>query len=331
MRLIKNTSTDTFFNMAAEEYFLTTVTEPLVMLWRNARTVVIGRNQNALQEVNADFVKQNNIDVVRRLTGGGAVFHDLGNINFTVIQRHEAGLYQNYEYFTAPVCEYLQSLNVNACFAGRNDLLIEGRKFSGNAQVVLGKNIMHHGTIMFNANVSELVGALKPNPLKISSKSIKSVQARVTNVAEHLATSLSADEFYEQLLDAFAERGYKLTSVSPEEQQQINNLADSKYRTWDWNFGRAPNYSLTKEKLFDFGIVQVQLDISKGLIVDIKIYGDFFGILDIRELTTKLRGVRYNREGVCQALQDVLLGEYISGMSKQQLVDLLMEEVEHGQ
>lgn len=323
MRLIRNTSTDTFFNMAAEEYFLTTADEPMVMLWRNARTVVIGRNQNALQEVNAGFVRDNNIDVVRRLTGGGAVFHDLGNINFTVIQKHESSLYQNYEHFTAPICEYLQAMGVNAVFAGRNDLLIDGRKFSGNAQVVLGKNIMHHGTIMFNANVSELVGALRPHPLKISSKSIKSVQARVTNIAEHLTGKLSADDFYIGLLQTFVGRGYTLTDINGQECRAIEKLAHDKYRTWEWNFGRAPNYTLSKEKLFEFGIVQVQLDIIKGSIASLKIYGDFFGSLAISELERSLCGVRYERAALEHALLTTNINEYITGMGVAQFVELL--------
>lgn len=323
MRLIKNTSTDTFLNMAAEEYFLTTATESLVMLWRNARTVVIGRNQNALQEVEVDFVRQNNIDIVRRLTGGGAVFHDLGNINFTVIQKHQPSLYQNYEYFTAPICEYLQTIGVNAVFAGRNDLLIDGRKFSGNAQVVLGRNIMHHGTIMFNANVSELAGALRPNPLKISSKSIKSVQARVTNIAEHLDKLLSADEFYDGLLVAFTERGYALTEISAAEHLAINQLADSKYRTWEWNYGKAPAYTLVQEQLFEFGIVEVRLEIARGKIAGCKIYGDFFGSSDIAALEQGLLGVQYECKALEIALADIDVNEYITGMRVEQLLKLL--------
>lgn len=325
MRLIRNICDDSFFNMAVEEYFLTVATEPLVVLWRNARTVVIGRNQNALQEVNLDFARQNNIDVVRRLSGGGAVFHDKGNINFTVIQKHEAGLFHNYEHFTAPICEYLRSLGVNAVFAGRNDLLIEGKKFSGNAQAVKNHNIMHHGTIMFNADISELVGVLNPNQLKINSKSIKSVQARVTNVAEHLLMPMEVQEFYTGLLAMFAKCGYELTELSAQERQEIARLAETKYRTWDWNFGQAPAYTLTREQLFDFGIVELRLEITKGRIVGVKIYGDFFGLQDVGNLEHALIGAQYNQQAVIAALSTLNVADYIKGMTAKQFALLVVD------
>lgn len=325
MRLINNTSMDPFFNMAAEEYFLNTAKQPLVMLWRNARTVVIGRNQNALEEVDVDFIHHNNIDLVRRLSGGGAVFHDSGNINFTVIQKHEAGLFHNYEHFTAPICEYLQRLGVDAIFAGRNDLLIAGRKFSGNAQAVKNHNLMHHGTIMFAANVEHLVGALRPNKLKIASKSIKSVQARVTNIVEHLPRPMNVEEFYTGLLEMFCQRGYELTELSPLELQAIQDLAAAKYRTWEWNFGQAPNYTLLREKLFDFGIVELRLEISKGRIAQLKIYGDFFGLQDIALLEQGLVGVHYNQQAVVAALAALNVDEYIKGMQREQFAALILE------
>lgn len=325
MRLINNTSNDSFFNMAVEEYFLQTATVPVVILWRNARTVVIGRNQNALEEVDMDFVHHNNIDVVRRLTGGGAVFHDSGNINFTVIQKYEPGLFQNYEHFTRPICEYLQTLGVEASFAGRNDLLIAGKKFSGNAQAVKNHNIMHHGTIMFDANVTDLVEALRPNPLKIASKSIKSVQARVTNIAEHLPAPMPVEKFYAGLVEMFTVRGYERMDIQPHELAEIQVLADSKYRTWDWNFGQAPSYTLIREELFEFGIVEVRMEIVKGHIKQVKIYGDFFGLQDISMLEQSLIGIQHSRAELERALQTIQLDEYIKGMSAAQLAELMTE------
>ena len=325
MRLINNTSNDSFFNMAVEEYFLQTASEPLVILWRNAHTVVIGRNQNALEEVDMDFVHHNNIDVVRRLTGGGAVFHDRGNINFTVIQKHEPELFQNYEHFTRPICEYLQTLGVDARFAGRNDLLIDGKKFSGNAQAVKNHNIMHHGTIMFDANVTDLVDALRPNKLKIASKSIKSVQARVTNIAEHLPAPMKVEDFYNGLVEMFKLRGYELVNIQEHERSDIETLANSKYRTWEWNFGQAPTYTLMREKLFDFGIVEVHMEIVKGCISQIKIYGDFFGLQDISILEEHLTGSQYNQAELAGILADIRIDEYIKGMSALQMAELMTE------
>ncbi|MCL2617713.1 MAG: lipoate--protein ligase family protein, partial [Defluviitaleaceae bacterium] len=167
MRLIHNTSQDPAFNLALEEYLLTGTDTELIMLWRNGPSVIIGNNQNAVEEIDADYVRANNIDVVRRMSGGGAVFHDLGNINYTIINNGRAGDFGGYAAFTAPVRGYLRRIGINAEFSGRNDLVIDGRKFSGNAQAAKNGRIMHHGCILFDADFNDLARSLKPKAEKI--------------------------------------------------------------------------------------------------------------------------------------------------------------------
>lgn len=326
MQLIVNTSTSPPFNLALEEYFLVNRNEDVIMLWRNSSSVIIGYNQNAIEEVDVDYVKKHDIPVIRRQSGGGAVFHDLGNINFSVIHVLEAGDFSNYEKFTAPICSFLQQLGVDARLQGRNDLVIDGMKFSGNAQAVKGGRIMHHGTIMYNADVEHLTKALRPRPVKIESKGIKSIRSRVTNVADHLPTKMSADEFFSRLVRYFltAAEGiteYRLTAADI---LAVNRLVEEKYGLWEWNFGRSPNYNMQKSAYLACGLVEVSLRISRGFIEDIRIYGDFFGIADKAELETALTGTVHRPDQIRSALEPFDLQNYIYGITPEQFIDLLL-------
>lgn len=203
MLLIYNDSTNPAYNLAMEEYLLTRKREDIAMLWRNDNAVIIGRNQNAVEELNLEFIREKNVTVIRRMTGGGAVFHDLGNVNFTFIEPNQEDSFNNYARFTRPICGYLNTLGVDAQLSGRNDLTVEGMKISGNAQTVKNGRIMHHGTLLFSANMSDLAGALKPRPIKIESKGIKSIRSRVTNISAHLAAPMTVLEFLEGLKQYF--------------------------------------------------------------------------------------------------------------------------------
>ena len=185
MLLIYNEKTNPFFNLAMEEYFLKNFDEDIFILWRNESSVIVGKNQNTLSEINLDYIKENSIPVVRRQSGGGAVFHDLGNINFTFIASNNDN-FSDFKRFTTPIIELLKTLDINAKFSGRNDLLIDGCKFSGNAQYNYKNKVMHHCTLLFSSQISDMSNALKVKPIKFEGKSIKSVKARVTNISEHL-------------------------------------------------------------------------------------------------------------------------------------------------
>lgn len=329
MLLIINDCSDAYYNLAAEEYLIDHFDEDVVMLWRNDNTVVIGKNQNTIEEVNREYVEENNISVVRRLTGGGAVFHDMGNVNYTIIQQYREGLFSNYAYFTEAVRDFLQSLGVRAELSGRNDLLIGGKKFSGNAQCVRNGRMMHHGTLMFSSDVKDISGALTPNVKKFESKGVKSVRSRVTNIASHLPAELAGmdtAEFLQRLYAFYRQRfpdavPYELTAA---DQAAIRKLADEKYSTWEWNYGASPAFAVSASRKYDFGLVDVRLNVVRGHIKDIRIFGDYFGVRSISELETLLAGTEYRREPITGALSCVALEDYISGMTAEKLAELIV-------
>lgn len=331
MLLIINDSNDAYYNLAAEEYLIDHFDEDIVMLWRNDNTVVVGKNQNTIEEINRDYVEKNHISVVRRLTGGGAVFHDMGNVNYTVIQDYREGLFSNYAYFTETVRDFLQSLGVCAALSGRNDLLIDGKKFSGNAQCVRSGRMMHHGTLMFSSDVKDISGALTPNAKKFESKGVKSVQSRVTNIASHLPAEfagMDTAQFLQRLYEYYQKRfpdavPYELT---PADRAAIHRLTDEKYSTWEWNYGASPAFSVSASHKYDFGLVDVRLNVARGHIKTIRIFGDYFGIRSISEIETLLTGTEYRQEAIAAVLAGISLEEYISGMTPEELAELILSQ-----
>ena len=325
MNLIINPFHDPAFNLALEEHLLTATTLELIMLWRNSKAVIIGNNQNAVEEIDADYVREHGIAVVRRQSGGGAVFHDLGNINFTVIHANTAGSFGGYEMFTAPVCNYLQTLGVDARFSGRNDLVIDGQKFCGNAQAVKKGRIMHHGCILFDADFTDLAGALRPKAEKVESKGIKSVRSRVTNVSAHLKEAMSPENFLSGLADYFRAnvKGIAEYELTQEDISAARALADEKYSRWDWNFGKSPPYNWENSRQFSFGSVDIKLNVNAGVIEDVNFFGDFFGVHSKSELEQRLRGIRHERSAIEEALKDLDIAGYIHGMTHRELLELL--------
>lgn len=326
MQLIINRSHNPAFNLAMEEYLLAQTDIQLIMLWRNDRSVIIGKNQNALEEIDEAFVKANDIAVIRRMSGGGAVFHDLGNINYTIITKRHSDDFGGYAAFTSPVRNYLKTLGIDAEFSGRNDLVIEGKKFSGNAQAVKNNRIMHHGCILFDANVADLARALAPKAEKIESKGVKSVRSRVTNVASHLSSPMTPEQFFDGLASYFKSsvdgiEEYALTDIDLAAAQK---LCDEKYSKWDWNFGSSPGYDLKNSKRFEFGTVDVHLEVSKGgSIENVVFYGDFFGILDKIGLEDALKGAYHEKSAIMSDLEKIEVGNYIHGMNSEQIAELL--------
>ncbi|HOQ49218.1 MAG TPA: biotin/lipoate A/B protein ligase family protein, partial [Candidatus Kapabacteria bacterium] len=244
MLCILNNSTEPYFNLAAEEYFFNNFSENIFMLWRNSPAIIVGKHQNTLAEINYDYVKENNIKVVRRMTGGGAVFHDLGNINFTFIETGESEKLVDFRKYVQPILDILLKLGVNAKFEGRNDLTIDGKKFSGNAEHVYKNRILHHGTILFPAKMSDLSQALNVKDVKYT---VKSVRSRVTNVSEHLQTPLTVLEFinlvFNHILEMYEDA--KIYEITEEDIKKINELVEKKYSTWEWNFGYSPEYNFS--------------------------------------------------------------------------------------
>lgn len=308
--------TDPYFNLASEEYLLKHKKEYFIYLWINSPAVIVGVNQNTLQEVNLNFTDSNNIKVVRRQTGGGAVYHDLNNLCYTVIAPYDENT-DNYKKFTAPVIEYLNSLGVKAEFSGRNDIVINGKKISGNAQTVVNGRIMHHGTLLFDTDMTVLTSALKPNKLKMESKGIKSIRARVTNIKEYL-TGITITEFKKGLSDFF-KKDCKQYTFTESDIKEINKLVKEKYSTFEWNIGRSPKGKNSFEYKFPFGVFSFFFDTEDGKIKNAEITGDFFTCKPIEEFSATLNGVRFTKAETEKAFS--VVSEYIKGADGKEIID----------
>ncbi len=318
--------TDPAFNLAAEEYAMTHFAAECFMLWRNAPAVIVGRHQNTLAEIDADYVRANNIPVVRRLSGGGAVFHDLGNLNFTFIADSDGRAQVDFRRFTQPILVALQALGVDARFEGRNDLTIDGRKFSGNAEYVSGNRILHHGTLLFAARMADVSAALRPDPAKFADKAVKSVRSRVTNISEHLPRPMTVLEFRDYLMTHVmaATPDAETYAFTPDDVAAISRLRDEKYATWEWNYGHSPVYNYRKSARTPGGTLEVALDVNGGVIADARFYGDFFNRRDPQEIAAALIGVPHRPEALRERLADLPVDDYFHNVPAEALLSVLI-------
>lgn len=310
--------TDPYFNLASEEYLFKRKKENFIYVWRNSPAVIVGINQNAFAEVNFDYTLANDVKTVRRLTGGGAVYHDLNNLCYTVIAPFNENA-DAYKEFTAPVIEYLNSLGVKAEFSGRNDIVLDGKKISGSAQTVYDGRIMHHGTLLFDTDMSALERALKPNKLKMESKGIKSVRARVANVKDYLP-DVTVEDFKRGLSKHFAKTCVRYV-FSEQDIKEIKKLVREKYSRYEWNVGRSPKGKNLFEYKFPFGVFSFSFDTENGKIKNAEITGDFFSGKDVKEFAASLNGVNFKKEDVKAAFNKV--GDYIKGATADGIVERL--------
>ncbi len=317
MLCIQDKNTDPYFNLAAEEYMLKNFSDDVFMLWRNDNAIIVGKHQNTISEINLDYVREKGIKVVRRISGGGAVFHDLGNLNFTFIRSGDAGNLVDFKKFTLPIIEVLQKMGVDAKFEGRNDLTIEGKKFSGNAEHVWKNRTLHHGTILFSSVISDLTKALKVNPLKFKDKAVKSIRSRVTNISDHLGEKMDVTEFTGRIMMHIREKyeDSQIYEFSPEDIEKIEKIRDEKFSLWEWNFGYSPKYNFEKLVKTNGGTLEFHINVEKGIMKDVKIYGDFFHKYDIGTIESSLSGIQHDPDAIKAKLDEFEFNDYFRNMT----------------
>lgn len=328
MIYIRNEDNRPQFNLALEQYVFDSLDQfdQIFLLWINEPSIIVGKHQNTIQEINLDYIKKNNINVVRRLSGGGAVYHDYGNLNYTIISKSRDTSSFNFEAFSQPVIEVLAKLGVRAEFTGRNDITIDGKKFCGNAQYMKKGKVLHHGAILFDTDLSVLEQALRVSKDKIVSKGIKSVRSRVTNIKDHLTDDIDVEDFKQLLLDhMFKEnKGIEEYKLTEQDYANINRLMEERYATWEWNFGSSPNFNIEKSNRFPSGKVETQIEVKDGIIGNIKFYGDFFGSGELSDLEEKLRGIKYKEEEIKEVLEPIDIGYYFSGIDRDDLISCII-------
>ncbi len=325
MLYIKRTSTDPYFNIAAEEYVLKEFKEDCFMLWQNDPCIVVGKHQNTLAEINYAYVREKGIPVVRRISGGGTVFHDPGNLNFTFIQNATDQNLVNFKKYTEPILAVLKSMGLNASFEGHNNLMIEGKKFSGNAEHVYKNRTLHHGTLLFSSTLPELSRALRIEPGKFQDKAVKSVPQSVTNLQQHLHEELSIEEFRDRIgnyvLGRYPEA--KHYEFSSQDISNINKLVNTRYSKWEWNYGYSPKYSMKKSIKTSRGQIDFNLEIKNGLIQNVKIGGDLTITPELSAFEQSMKGLPHEEKKLKNKLStlnlktafgDVKSGELLKGL-----------------
>jgi lipoyltransferase and lipoate-protein ligase len=329
MRFIDNHNiTDPTLNLALEEYILRSLPEDEYLLFYiNEPSIIIGKNQNTVEEINAEYVNENGIHVVRRLSGGGAVYHDLGNLSFSFIMKDDGKSFHNFKKFTEPVVRALRKLGVDAELSGRNDLQVGERKISGNAQFATKGKMFSHGTLLFDSEIENVVSALKVNAEKYVSKATKSIRSRVANISEFLKEPMTIQELRQYLLESIfeGEPGIPVYELTEEDWANVRKLADERYRSWDWNYGRSPAFNVRQTKRIESaGTYDIRLQVEEGKIADAAVFGDFFGRGETSEVTSKLIGTRYDAESLGKLLDEIDVNFYFGPITKEQLLSLML-------
>ena len=321
MKYIRLKTTDPYLNLAVEEYLFRHSEDDIFMLWQNSPTVVVGKNQNAYAEVNTEYASGHGINIVRRITGGGAVYHDLGNLNYTFITSVEKAKALDYEYFTRPIIDALATLGVVATLSGRNDIEVDGKKFSGNAQFCADGRILHHGTLLFNTDVNEMSAVLRVDKEKLEYKAVKSHKSRVANLCDIIGKGIDLDGFV-AIIENFVIKSMNAEPTSPPLSDEIKALTE-RNRSREWIFSDKrylTSYTVTRRKKYPFGIVNLEMKLDGDIIEDIIISGDFFEGESIDGLESLIRGRRVGD------LNGIDIPLYINKMTTEDLSKLMSNE-----
>jgi len=329
MFFLESTSTDPFYNLALEQYVFDRLprSNEYFMLWQNDNSIIVGKHQNTIEEINVPYVQEKKIRTARRLSGGGAVYHDLGNLNYTFIVDAAADAQLDLAVFCIPVVQTLSHLGIHAQLSGRNDIIIDGRKFSGNAQYLRERRAMHHGTMMFDSDLSVLAEALHVSQDKIDSKGIKSVRSRVTNIREHLKQDMTMEEFKAVLKHYMVEtKNMQHYILTEQDVAGIEKLRDERYATWQWNYGRSPQYSIRKERRVEgCGKLQLFMEVEEGLITSFATRGDYFGANDASDIEQALLGKQANAEELKAALSGMNIDYYYHNLTADELIEIILQ------
>ncbi|MBW5473241.1 lipoate--protein ligase [Enterococcus gallinarum] len=333
MLFVPNENNDPRINLAIEIFLLQEmkVDEPILLFYINEPSIIIGRNQNTIEEINKDYVDAHGIHVVRRFSGGGAVYHDFGNLNFSFIMPDDGNSFRDFEKLTKPIVQALHEMGVEgAQLKGRNDLVIDDMKFSGNAMYATNGRMFAHGTIMFDSDINEVVNALKVRKDKIESKGIKSIRSRVTNIKPFLPKDkqdMTTEAFREEiLLKIFGVDSVdqvKTYTLTEEDWVKINEISDKYYRNWDWNYGKSPAFDIERRKRFPIGSIEVRFNVQEGKITEAKIYGDFFGLGDIADVEQAFIGTRYDKSALKDVIDQIDVKKYFGNITPKDLLELV--------
>lgn len=322
------TTTDPAWNLAMEQYVFDSLPRDraYLMLWQNDNAIIIGKHQNTLAEINEAYVKEHGIRVVRRLSGGGAVYHDMGNLNYTLITDDTPGA-MDFVRFCQPVVRALEKCGVHAQLNGRNDMTIGGQKFSGNAQYRRDGRVMHHGTILFDSDPHVLASALQVDEEKIKAKGVKSVRSRVTNVRPHLPVDMTLAQFRQVLLETVLEdspgTAYPLNAA---DLAAVETIKKERYDTWAWNYGQSPACDLVKRRRFEgCGTVAAHISLQRGTIAGMEFQGDFFSTEDPAVLSTLLAGCPLEASALRDRLAAANVSRFFHGLGTDSLLELLCQ------
>jgi len=325
-----NDSNNPYFNLALEEYFLKDkyLNEDILILWQNDPVIVFGKNQNIYAEVNFPYVESRNIKLVRRMSGGGAVYHDHGNLNFTVIKRNARIQQNNFQFFVQPVVRCLQAYGVDASFSGRNDLMIGDRKFSGNAQYAYRNSLLHHGTLLFSSDLEVLTQALKVNNEKLKSKGVASIKGRVTNISEHLPGSVTLDLFKVSLIQRIAEESeqFQIYYLTAADEEAVNRRMKERYLTDEWNYELRGDNGEQPAFRFAGGTLTIDIEIIEGMIQRFRLWGDYFENRPVSQLEELFIKLPFQRNALEQKLSTICVSDYIHKLDNKTLVDFIFHE-----
>ncbi len=290
--------TDPYFNIAAEEYFVKHAVDDICMIWISEPSVIIGKHQNAFAEINYPYVLKNHIPVIRRISGGGAVYHDTGNVNFTFIQKIKPGFPVDFAQFTSVIIRFMKSLGIVATSNRRNSLFAGDLKFSGHAEHIFHDKVLHHGTILFSTNLVILQHCLTPVK-EYQGKALPSVRSKVGNLAPLLPQIADVHEFVKQFTSWLnsqypGSHSYYLTEA---DSKSINALADTKYKTWQWNFGYSPAYAFDINIPASGGNVMLKIKVKNGIITKTET-SNLSENRAVSDVLSGLAGIPYHAEGI---------------------------------